>query len=53
MRITDQCVACGTCKDQCPAGAITEGDTYSINPDICLGCGACKDTCPVGAIVEE
>ena len=26
-KITDICVACGTCIDQCPVGAISEGDT--------------------------
>lgn len=52
-KITDVCVACGTCADACPVGAISEGDIYSINPDMCAGCGTCADACPTGAIVEE
>ena len=27
--ISDDCVACGTCIDECPVGAISEGEKYS------------------------
>ena len=53
MRITDECLACGACAEECAFGAISEGDIYSINQDICTGCGACADACPTGAIVNE
>ena len=33
--ISDDCIACGTCIDECPVEAISEGDKYSINPDLC------------------
>ncbi len=52
-KITDECVACGSCAAGCPADAITEGDIYAIDQDACAECGACIDTCPTGAIVEE
>ena len=29
--ISDDCVACGTCIDECPVGAISEGEKYSIS----------------------
>ena len=29
--ISDDCIACGTCIDECPVEAISEGDIYSIN----------------------
>ncbi len=48
--IGSDCVACGTCIDECPVGAISEGDIYSINPDECTECGTCADACPSGAI---
>ncbi|NLT94047.1 MAG: 4Fe-4S binding protein [Clostridia bacterium] len=52
-RITDECLACGTCIDECPVGAISEGDIYEIDPELCTDCGACAEACPTGAIVEE
>jgi NAD-dependent dihydropyrimidine dehydrogenase PreA subunit len=52
-KITDECLACGTCLDECPSGAIKEGDIYVIDQDECAECGACVDACPTGAIIEE
>ena len=51
--INDDCVACGTCIDECPVDAITEGDIYVIDPDICTDCGSCADVCPTEAIHPE
>lgn len=48
--ISDDCVACGTCIDECPVSAISEGDIYSINPDECTECGSCAAVCPQEAI---
>ena len=51
--ISDECVSCGSCAGECPAEAISEGDShYEIDPDLCLDCGTCADTCPTGAISE-
>lgn len=52
-RISDACISCGSCAEQCPAEAISQGDTqYVIDEDACLSCGACAEQCPMGAISE-
>lgn len=52
--IESDCISCGACADNCPAGAISAGDSqYNIDQDTCISCGACVDTCPTGAIVEK
>lgn len=51
--ITDECISCGVCVDECPVGAISEGDDkYVIDPDTCSDCGACVDSCATDAIIE-
>ena len=60
-KITDACVSCGTCAENCPVEAISQGtywvspcDTqYVIDADTCVDCGACAANCPTDAIVEE
>ncbi|HOY47663.1 MAG TPA: 4Fe-4S binding protein [Alphaproteobacteria bacterium] len=48
-----KCVACGACKNVCPADAISKDATsgkFKIDPAKCMSCGACAGQCPVGAI---
>lgn len=49
-KITDTCVACGTCAATCPVGAISEGSPIYVISDECVECGACAAVCPVSAI---
>lgn len=49
-KISDDCVACGTCVGECPVGAISEGSPYVIDASSCTDCGACVSVCPVNAI---
>lgn len=48
--IKDSCIACGSCIDECPVEAISEGDIYSIDANACIDCGNCADTCPTDSI---
>ena len=51
--ISDNCVSCGSCAAQCPAEAISEGDThYEIDADKGLECGAGAAQCPAEAISQ-
>ena len=46
-KISDDCIACGTCAGVCPVSAISEGDgKYAIDADACLDCGTCAGECP-------
>lgn len=52
-KITDDCLACGICMDECADDAISEGDPiYVIDPEKCTDCGSCQEVCPNDAIIE-
>jgi len=59
MKITDECIACGSCELECPVKAITEGEEiFHIDPAKCVECVGhfdtmqCVDVCPSEAIVK-
>ena len=44
-----QCILCGQCMRNCPAGAITvdrKTGTWTINPFACVQCEGCVEVCP-------
>ena len=50
-----KCDACGTCAEECPEAAISEGkvdgkDVFIIDPQKCTACGVCAEVCPQEAI---
>ena len=52
--ISDACINCGACVEECPTEAIAAGDgMYVIDADKCIDCGACVGACPVDAPAEE
>jgi MinD superfamily P-loop ATPase len=47
----EKCSECGTCREVCRFGAISEG--LVVNPFVCEGCGVCFHVCPEKAVVLE
>ncbi len=53
FEITDECLACGVCMDECPVEAISEGEEiFVIDPNECTDCGSCSEVCPNEAIIR-
>jgi len=67
VRITDLCINCGACIDECPTEAIldeddnpTDDEIYFVKDDTCSECigdndsPACQESCPTeGCIVWD
>lgn len=61
LMITEDCINCNACVDECPNDAISEGESiYVINSDLCTECVGffdepqCVNVCPVeGTIIPD
>ncbi len=54
VKITEKCISCGICADECPQSCINKGDSkYVIDNDACVECELCVGSCPESAIVVE
>ncbi|MBM7623074.1 RnfABCDGE type electron transport complex subunit B [Sporohalobacter salinus] len=53
--ITDACVGCGVCVDECPVDAISgeNGEVHNIDSEVCIECENCVGACPTEAIETE
>jgi len=52
--ISDACVACGACTDECPVNAILSTEpVYTIDESKCIDCGACAGICPIDCPIEQ
>lgn len=58
MTITDECINCSACVDECPRGAIFEAEPhFVIEAEKCTECeeegeSKCVPVCPVDCIVR-
>ena len=54
--ISNACIACGACAEECPVECIHANDRkdiYIIEKEQCVECGTCADVCPVDAPHQE
>ncbi len=53
-KITDACIKCGACANECPMSCISEGEErYQIDSERSFECGTCAGVCPVNAPEHE
>ncbi|MBD5166804.1 MAG: YfhL family 4Fe-4S dicluster ferredoxin [Helicobacter sp.] len=60
LMITEECIACDECREECPNSAIDVDDPhYIIDPDRCTECigyddePSCVPVCPVDALIPD
>lgn len=46
----DACIACGTCMEICPAGALSRDNAFFVDREKCDLCFECLDPCPARAL---
>ena len=60
LLITDSCINCDICEQECPNEAISQGEEYyEINPNRCTECVGhfekpqCLQVCPIDCIIID
>ena len=53
--ISQDCIGCGTCAEECPAKSISgeSQEVHVIDQSLCIKCGACQEVCPIDAVEVE
>ena len=51
--ITDDCIGCTLCAQDCPVDAIAfkPHEKHEVNNDLCIKCDGCKQVCPENAVI--
>jgi NADH:ubiquinone oxidoreductase subunit F (NADH-binding)/NADH:ubiquinone oxidoreductase subunit E len=51
--ITEDCIGCTKCAQQCPSDAIAAKpyELHLIEPEKCIKCDICRQVCPVNAVI--
>jgi ferredoxin len=49
IAVSDECMQCGICAEECPVGAIDSENSNMIDKEKCITCCACIKNCPQNA----
>ena len=53
--ISDDCIGCTKCAQDCPVDAIAfkPHEVHVIDAELCIKCDACRQVCPVDAVIVQ
>ncbi|MCF8378766.1 MAG: NAD(P)H-dependent oxidoreductase subunit E [Bacteroidales bacterium] len=53
--ITDDCIGCTKCAQECPVDAIpfAPHEKHLIDTELCIKCDSCRQVCPIDAVITK